>query len=307
LHSPPYIKNRSFINENQIPLLIPWAAGGPITRHPNPDNSVFRLSIDDTKAGIRISEFALNKLSCKNPHLLLENTPWGKSNKRTMSSYLEGKVPFGVSLFNWDIKENSVRIMLRNLISEGYDCIFFVGNFNETRHFVNEMAAMEKEKRIPFISHWGVMGADVDAIFTEQIKKAISYHFIQSCYSIASSTQSSFQRSVIKRAQKLFPNEFKSPEKVKAPAGFIHAYDLGRLIISALQQIELSDDIKQNRFLLKQALESLQQPVQGLIKKYDKPFSQWSEQQDDAHEALRLDNFCMATFGEHNRIQVMAN
>jgi branched-chain amino acid transport system substrate-binding protein len=89
LHSPPYIKNRAFINENHIPLLVPWAAGGPITRYPNVDNSVFRLSIDDTKAGIRISEFALNKLSCKNPHLLLEDTPWGKSNQRTMSSFLK--------------------------------------------------------------------------------------------------------------------------------------------------------------------------------------------------------------------------
>ena len=66
LHSPPYIKNRSFINENKIPLLLPWSAGGPITRYPNGDNWVFRLSIDDTKAGIRISEFALKNFSCKN-------------------------------------------------------------------------------------------------------------------------------------------------------------------------------------------------------------------------------------------------
>jgi branched-chain amino acid transport system substrate-binding protein len=307
LHSPPYIKNRTFINEKEIPLLVPWAAGGPITRYPSPDNWVFRLSVDDTKAGIRISEFALNKLSCKNPHLLLENTAWGNSNKNSMSSYLKGKVPFGVSLFNWNIKKNSVRIILRNIISEGYDCLFFVGNFHETNHFVNAMAATSKEKRIPLISHWGVLGANVDEIFTEQIKKDVSYHFIQSCYSLASSTQSSFQRAVITRAQKLFPEEFNSPEKVKAPAGFIHAYDLGRLIVSALQQIELTEDIIQNRFLFKQAIESLQQPVQGLIKQYNKPFSKWSERKTDAHEALGLENLCMATFGEHNKIQVIEN
>lgn len=307
LHSPPYIKNRTFINENEIPLLVAWAAGGPVTRYPNGDNWVFRLSIDDTKAGIRISEFALNKFSCKNPHLLLENTPWGKSNERNMSTYLKGKVPFGLSLFNWNIKENSASIMIRNIISEGHDCVFLVGNFNETLQFVNAMAATEKEKRIPFISHWGVMGADVDMIFTEQIKQAITYHFIQSCYSLASSTQSSFQRSVITRAQRLFPDEFISPENVKAPAGFIHAYDLGRLIISALQQVELTGNIKQDRSLLRHALEDLQQPVQGLIKKYTKPFSKWDEQNQDAHEALRLENFCMASFGEHNQINVTAN
>ena len=169
------------------------------------------------------------------------------------------------------------------------------------------MVATEKEKRIPFISHWGVMGADVDLIFTEQIKQTISYHFIQSCYSLASSTQSAFQRSVITRAQKLFPDEFISPENVKAPAGFIHAYDLGRLMISALQQVKLTGDIKQDRTLLRQALEHLQQPVQGLIKKYIRPFSKWDEQHQDAHEALGLENLCMATFGEFNQINVTAN
>jgi branched-chain amino acid transport system substrate-binding protein len=307
LHSPPYIKNRTFINENQIPLLVPWAAGGPITRHASPDNWVFRLSVDDSKAGIRISEFALNNLSCKHPNLLLENTPWGQSNQRTMSSYLKEKVPFGLSLFGWNIKENSARIMLRNIISAGHDCVFLVANFNETQQFVRAMASMEKDKIIPIVSHWGATGGDVDMIFTEQVKQAISFHFIQSCYSLSSLNQSPFHRSVIARAKKLFPDKFTSQEKLKAPAGFIHAYDLGRLAVSALQQIELTGNMKRDRFLFKQALESLQQPVQGLIKKYDKPFSKWSEQQQDAHEALRLENFCMASFGEHNQIKLTAN
>ena len=166
---------------------------------------------------------------------------------------------------------------------------------------------LEQDKIIPIVSHWGATGGDVDVIFTEQVKQAISFHFIQSCYSLSSSHQSAFHTSVMTRAKKLFPDEFSSLETVKAPAGFIHAYDLGRLAISALQQIELSGNIKQDRLLFKQALESLQKPVQGLIKKYEKPFSPWSEQQEDAHEALRLENFCMASFGEHNQIKVTAN
>jgi branched-chain amino acid transport system substrate-binding protein len=84
-------------------------------------------------------------------------------------------------------------------------------------------------------------------IFTEQVKEAISFHFIQSCYSLASPEQSPFNQSVITRAKKLFPEYFISPEKVKAAASFIHAYDLGRLAISALQQIKLTGNIKQDR------------------------------------------------------------
>jgi branched-chain amino acid transport system substrate-binding protein len=69
----------------------------------------------------------------------------------------------------------------------------------------------------------------------------------------------------------------------------------------------LTGNIKQDRLLFIQALESLQKPVQGLIKKYDRPFSSWNEQQQDAHEALRLENFCMASFGKHNQINVTVN
>lgn len=307
LHSPPYIKNRRFINENHIPLLVPWAAGGPITRYPNANNWVFRLSIDDTKAGIRISEFALNKLSCKNPHLLLEDTPWGKSNQKTMSSYLKGKAAFGLSFFDWNIKNNAARITLRNVMSEGHDCILMVASFNESQLFINAMSALNEEDRIPIISHWGITGGDLDTIFTEQVKKRVSFHVIQSCYSLSSPNQSIFQRSVISRAKKLFPNEFVTPKQVKAPAGFIHAYDLGRIIISALQQIELTGNIQQDRRLLKASLESLTQPVQGLIKQYEQPFSVWNEANEDAHEALRLENFCMATLGEHNQITLTTN
>jgi branched-chain amino acid transport system substrate-binding protein len=144
-------------------------------------------------------------------------------------------------------------------------------------------------------------------IFTKQVKEAVSFHFIQSCYSLSSGQQSSFQRTVMARAKKLFPEYFTSPEAVKAPAGFIHAYDLGRLAIAALQQITLTDDIKQNQYLFTQALESLQQPVQGLIKEYDKPFFKWSDQKQDAHEALMFENFCMASFGVHNEIKIMDN
>lgn len=303
--SPPYIKNRTFINENKIPLLVPWAAAGPITRYPSINNSVFRLSIDDSKAGIRISEFALNQLSCKTPHLLLENTPWGQSNKKTMSSYLEGKVKFGLSLFDWNLKESTARIKLRNIIANNYDCIIFVGGSNETNQFVKAMIAMDKEKRIPIISHWGVTGANLEKIFTDEVKQAISFHFIQSCYSLTSSNQSIFQRLVIKRATKLFPLEFNEIEKIQAPAGFIHAYDLGRIAIAALQQTKLTGDIVKDRILFKQALESLKHPIKGLIKTYNQPFTPWHEKNSDAHEALRLENFCMASFGKYNKINLL--
>ena len=307
LHSPPYIKNRTFINENQIPLLVPWAAGGPITRYPSEQNFVFRLSVDDTVAGVRISDFALNQLSCRHPHLLLENTPWGKSNQKTMSGYLEGRAPFGLTWFDWNTKQNAARIILRNILSGGFDCLFLVANYNESAQFVNAMMSMEADKRIPIVSHWGVTGGDVDKLFNDDIRDAIPFHFIQSCYSISSKEQSVFQSTVLSNAKALFPEKMAILNRVKSPAGFVHAYDLGKIVVAALEQIKLTGNVKQDRLLLKAALEDLSSPVQGLIKVYSKPFSKWSDKQPDAHEALRLENFCMASFGQHNTINVVPN
>ena len=48
----------------------------------------------------------------------------------------------------------------------------------------------------------------------------------------------------------------------------------------------------------------LSQLSKVLIKTYHKPFSSWSPAQDDAHEALGLEDFCMARFDEQNHIIV---
>ena len=52
MHSPPYLIHGRDINAARMPLLIPWAAGGLATRFDDGDaNWIFRLSVDDTKAG----------------------------------------------------------------------------------------------------------------------------------------------------------------------------------------------------------------------------------------------------------------
>lgn len=306
LHSPPYIKNRAFINENEILLLVPWAAGGPITRYPDGENWVFRLSVDDTVAGIRLGEFAVKKMHCKHPHLILENTPWGKSNHKTISSFLNEKVPFGVSWFSWNTKQNTARMMLRDTINSGADCILLVANLVEGKEFFQAMYSLPVKQRTPLISHWGITGGDVDDLMSKEVKNGISLHFIQSCFSFINNSDA-FTQQVITRAKKRFPNAFQQPELLPSPAGFIHSYDLGKLVIEAIHQIKLTGNMKQDRKALRKALENIQNPVQGLIKTYHKPFQAWSEQHPDAHEALKLDNFCMAQFGKQNQIEVISN
>ncbi|PCK03627.1 MAG: hypothetical protein COA42_20370 [Alteromonadaceae bacterium] len=309
LHSPPYIRFREYINTEGVLLMVPWAAGGPITRFDKGLNWVFRLSIDDTKAGYRIGQFALDGLNCKRPHLLLEDTPWGKSNQNTMNkallTQLEGEPP--VTWFNWNTRPNAARIILRDVVETGADCILFVGNTLEGENFSKAMISFEEQKRLPIISHWGITGGGFHEQVDKVMREKLTLYFIQTCFSFFSSEPSEHTRDVLERVKRLFPSAIRTAEDIPAPPGFIHTYDLTRLIISALKDVTLTGDVKKDRAALRHALERDHKPVQGLIKTYRQAFSPWTKTNSDAHEALDLDDFCMAQYDNADRVLVMPN
>lgn len=302
LHSPPYIKNRFFINKEQILLLVPWAAGGPITRYEQGTNWVFRLSVDDTKAGYRIIQFAKETRSCKQPHLLLENTPWGKSNEETMQDAL-GKKKAEVTWFNWNTKLKKSKLKLRGIINSGADCIVFVGNAIEGKYFIQAMAEIDKTLQKPIISHWGITGGNFFNNTKQYLKDGIELNFIQSCFSFDVVPRSDSVIKAINSANRLFKSDF-DVETLQAPAGFVHGYDLGLLFVQAMTQIEVQENIASTRESLRNALESLNSMVEGLIKVYSRPFS---SKGIDSHEALGLEDLCMAKYKDNGTISIIKN
>jgi len=306
LHSPPLLATREQINKKRILVLDPWAAAGPITRYPSKENWIFRLSIDDSKAGRVITHYALNRGGIKQPALLLEKTGWGKSNNRTMTKALkeEGVTPAAVRWFNWGIGIESMRILIREMRMEGADGVFFVGNTPEGKVLAKAMASLPAGDRLPIYSHWGITGGDFPEVIDLEIRSKLSLSFIQTRFSFLQKL-SPFQQGVLESAYRHFPKAIKKPADIKAPTGFIHAYDLTRLLIAAVKTVVLTDDIEANRLAVRDALENINIPVQGLIKSYNRPFTVYSENRPDAHEALGLDDFTMAHYGEKNEIIVL--
>ena len=309
LHSSPYIRYRDYINENQVLLLIPWAAGGPITRYDQGLNWVFRLSIDDTKAGYRMIQYAHDKKSCKTPHLLLEDTPWGKSNFETMSKAMKqySDVKLSVSWFNWNTKVNSARILLRDIANSGSDCILFVGNSIEGVDIFEAIVSLEESQRLPVVSHWGITGGDFEKHIDAQKREKLDLSFIQTCFSFLGDKDNAIKDSIFDRAKKLYPQALESSVDVSSPAGFIHSYDLGKLFIQAVNEIKLTGDVRIDRVSIRNKLENINTPVEGLLKIYSAPFSAWSTDDQDAHEALGLDDFCMATYDKNGHVVVYPN
>jgi len=302
LHSPPLLANQSYINNQQILLLDPWAAAGPITRSQDKENWIFRLSIDDYQAGYTISKYAVNQ-GYKKPYLLLEDTGWGRSNEKTMTRALGGYGirPVGIEWFNWGIGNNHARLLLRNILASGADVIFFVGNAPEGKTFAQAMIDLPEKARLPLRSHWGITGGDFAQLIDAGMRKSIDLQFIQTRFSFLSRPRSEFAQQVLDRAIAELPG-IQSPYDIEAQTGFVHGYDLTRLLIAAMRQARLTGNPGQDRQAIRHALEHLSQEVTGLLKTYRRPFSPYDKNSPDAHEALSEQDYTMGYYGEKNEV-----
>ncbi|MEM9814253.1 MAG: hypothetical protein AAF913_16475, partial [Pseudomonadota bacterium] len=89
-------------------------------------------------------------------------------------------------------------------------------------------------------------------------------------------------------------------QNLTAPAGFVHAYDLTRVLIAAGEQAAKtpawSGSIEDRRAALRAALQRLEAPVEGILGTYAPPFQPYEMGRIDAHEALGVDDLCLAAF-----------
>jgi len=309
LHSPPVLANLDFINQNKILLLDPWAAAGPITRTIDEQgkNWIFRLSIDDNRAGEVITAYSVDVEGLRKPVLLLEDTGWGRSNKSNMITALNSRnlEPLDIIWFNWNIGISGAKQILNDIYTSGADVIFLVANAPEGITFVQAMADRGAEDRLPIRSHWGITGGSFfETLGADVLVNEVDLQFIQTSFSFLDSEQTAVSEMVFKRSISMFP-EITEPEDIKSPCGLIHSYDLTKILIAAIEQIELTRNIVENRRLLRDALEDLETPVPGLLRVYNKPFSTYSEENIYAHEALGLQDFMMAEYTYKGGIRLL--
>jgi branched-chain amino acid transport system substrate-binding protein len=312
LHSPPILNNLRFINESQILMLDPWAAAAPITRYNNGLNWIFRLSIDDSKAGFVIAEHAVKVDQFRKIAFLLERTGWGKSNFATMTEALKQLdcAAIDVQWFNWNIGINAAKRILRKINKTGADCIMLVANSQEGKIFARAMSMLEKDKQLPIRSHWGITGGDFSEVIDSHIRSELDLKFLQTSFSFMSTeridnSEHPIAKHVLGIAMRLFPEEIQKASDIKAPTGFIHAYDLTKLLIAGMSEVKLSSNIKKDRISLRASLENIKDPIQGLIKVYTTPFDEYSSENRDTHEALNASDYRMAVYGLHNEILLL--
>lgn len=309
MHSPPLLNSRDYINDNNILTLVPWAAATPITRPQHNNNWIFRLSIDDSKAGKIIIENALRSFKSTSPFLLLEDSGWGRANKKTIQKTLEHhKVSLlGSYYFQWGIGQFNAREIVEEAIIKGADSFILIANAPEGLSFVKAILSMPTEKQRPVSSHWGITGGKFASQLSRDELKELELQFIQTNYTPFLTQTNTSSVQALASAARILNKEKLKPTDITAPAGFVHAYDLTKLLITACSQITLSGNALSDRKVIKQQLENLSIPVQGIIKRYVSPFSEYTPSNTNAHEALQSEDLVMAHYQLDGKIKLHSN
>lgn len=295
LHSVPVLENLSLINESGVLFLAPWSAAAPITRWQGDANWVFRLSIDDAKAGEFIVNWALRE-GYRRPFLLLENTGWGQSNKVNMEKALKAHLvkSVGLEFFDWGVSDHTAKLIVQNAINARADVVLMVANSVEGEKIVRAIVALAGEKNLPVLSHWGILGGHFFDRLGPHMVSQIDLKFIQTDFKNFIDQSNSVSKHAFDELKKIDGSLIK-PADLRAVVGFVHTYDLMRIFIAGVHQAGLTGNVTADRLAIKQAVEDLQTKVEGIMMQYDNPFN-GSKTQSDAHEALPVSLYKMGKF-----------
>mgnify|MGYP000391821108 CR=1 FL=1 len=283
VHTPVILSEIDTIHEENLLMLVPWAAGTPIVDNGHSPNNVFRVSVRDSEAAIVLVNYAKQR-SLKRVALVLERTGWGRSNLKSLSAAVDtqGLTISSVHWINWQQEDFSKDI--KAIKDEGVDAIILVTNVPEGAVVLNAMAE-HGMNTTPVISHWGI----ASGAFVSRLNNPIED------FDIAVLQTFHFDQQKNDRAKKLLA-AYKAKYgvdntlSIKAVTGLAHAYDLTHLVARAANEAGTTDVD-----MLREKLEAMA-PFDGAVKHYSPPFTK------ERHDALWSNDYFMTKFNNKGQL-----
>ncbi|UOM33895.1 ABC transporter substrate-binding protein [Acuticoccus sp. I52.16.1] len=265
-------------NQNETPFIAVWAAATGITRNGADPNFVFRVSAIDALVDVKLLGYANTKFGATKVGLMLINNPWGESNEKGLAAADETNDAVeivGVETFeNGDV---DMTPQLTRLKDAGAEAIILVTNTPPGAQMMKSRERMGWT--VPVVSHWGIAGGRFPELAGPTAPDA---HFVQT-YSFFGEQGPVGEKLIAALAAKY--DDVDGPGDIMAPVGTANAYDAMHLLALAIEQAGSTDGDA-----IRQALEDLATPYEGLIKTYDKPFSA------ENHDALGPEDYIMVHY-----------
>ncbi|WP_100959256.1 ABC transporter substrate-binding protein [Bosea sp. FBZP-16] len=255
--------------QKKVPVISHVATATDITARyaKEPQNYIFRVSMVDREQLALLAAYAVKASKNKNIAIIADTTGYGQAATKDLQEILtlHGIKPVGIEKFG--PKDTDMTSQLAKLKAAGADMIITGSLADATAQVLKSMEKMDYYPGL--LSTWGSINTPLVNIAGPKLAEKTIF--------AASTTEDASDRAAAlhKRLVAKHPN---MPAFVSAAQG----YDAVMLIAAAINQAGGTDGPK-----LQAALENLG-AVQGIIKKYEKPFSK------EQHEALGVADFHLA-------------
>lgn len=253
------LASQRFYQQARIPVITSVATGSIVTKQfqppQYPDNYVFRVSVNDTIQAEMIVEEAVERSRFTRIAILHDSTNYGQLGREDLERALlrRGIRPVAVERFN--IRDVDMTVQLQRVRKAGAEVMLTYGIGPELAHLANGMSQLGW--RIPMIGSWTL---------------AMS-NFVDNAGPNAEGARmpQSFIAEAVSEISDKFIRDYQSAtgkERISVPPAAAQGYDSALLLAAAIRQAGNTEGHQ-----IREALESLREPVPGVVMNYVRPFT----------------------------------
>jgi len=247
-----------YAEEKKIPVIINASAGAKVNElFPQyPDNYIFRIAASDHLQAELIVREAIDVRKQTKPALIADDTNYGQNGRAKMEKALAKRNVKPVYIGKFKIKDTDMTAQLQEAKAAGADTLLLYGIGPELAALANSMNRIGWKADL--IGSWTMsMSAFINNAGKNGDGATMPQTFIES------DATTPKQKAFVEAYHKRF-NEKPISVAVAAAQG----YDSMMLLKMAIEQAGGTDGTK-----VKNALEELAKPYEGITGHYDKPFS----------------------------------
>lgn len=261
------LASQRFYQEAKIPVLNNVATGSVVTKQflapEHKDNYIFRTAANDTIQSAMIVDEAVVKNKFTKVAILADSTNYGQLGREDLEKTLSARGIKPVAVEKFNIKDVDMTAQLLKAKQGGAQAILTYGIGPELAQIANGMEKLGW--KVPMIGSWTLsMGNFLDNAGKNGDGAMMPQTFIQD-------PNTPKRKAFIEAYQKAYKVE-RMPSAVSAAQGYDSIY----LLAAAIKQAGSTDGVK-----VREALENLNEKVEGVITTYNKPFTH------DDHEAIK--------------------
>ena len=251
----------------RIPVITSVATGTLITRQFQPpefpENYVFRVSANDTLQAEVIVDEAVRRRGFSRLAILHDATNYGILGGADLAATLRAQGIEPVAIERFQLRQTDMRPQLEHARAAGAQAVLTYGIGPELAHIANGMARMDW--RVPIIGSWTLAMSNFIEIAGRNAEGArMPQTFIQTP---RTARQAAFLQAWRKATD---------TPRIPVPPAAAQGYDSMLLLAAAIRQAGSLEGAR-----IRDALENLEAPVEGVVMTYHRPFS------TDNHETLR--------------------